>query len=1110
MKIIYRIVLSVVMAALLLASCQHNEHPIGLPSGEEVSVSISAVLPGDGGAVVKSNAVPGNGSEVNRCILEVYLIGDDNAASLYGKREIVEVTGLKASFDDLNLITGQKYRFVLWADHVEAPDTEDGLAADNFYDTDAEGIGLQNVTINDVKAYAGNDDQRDAFFYSSPEDVTVTGPADYTLDLKRPFGQLNIITTDYGLIPEDHNGLLPAKVQLTYKNIPTGINLLTGELLTTDTDGSVTTQEVAGTAVDIAGPAVEGNDDAKQLSFDYILAPATGQHVINELKMSFLKSDRSATGITDYTFKSLPVQRNYRTNVSGALLTDRAGLSIEVKPDFDETVTVAEQAETIEAAQLAINAGMTDIEFTKAVNGTITLPKGNKNYRIAFNEGTNGAITINGSDFTGNVEVENNGSSSNALAISLTNGSAEVKSGTWGNIEVKTGTGFVLGEKAEGKRLSTNRGKGDIEIYGKISTFLPDFMWSGTVTVFTVYEEEACKDAFASLISGDCEKIVLGSDITYQNSNILTISGDKALTVDLNGKTLILDGVRLYTDEGASLSFCDGTIECKNVAAGTYPLAVQENASMTLENVTILRPGGCAVGVSQTTNGGELNIRGCTIESLTYAVGTNASSPVSQNVEIVIENSTLTGYTPLFLNIPLKATVTGCKLKGSSQGMILRGGNATVRDCEIVLETSDAVNPLIYNQWGEGYEAHNASFDEHGWGEGNDVPNAALTIGNKSTGYQYPTVLKIENTSLAVTGPYAEHCYEVYVYANEETGMGVNITFDGATGFDEDVFYGNDGKNITVNGSALDLSNQVFEVTTLDELLASIQTLATSGGTLIITEGSDIQLAGDSFAEPLAINKPTVIRVNGTLTSKNPGFYLKNNSTLKIEGSGNVKFNSKIVFNYGMLTVTGGSYLTDDLDDGCVFGNVEETAVMILNDVTVNASRFAVAGRGRIEINGGVISSISCNWQGKLAYCVRAEGGGEMTIRDAEVNGIQGCIASIEGSHILLDNVRAAYAKNTEGRTDAWYALYPASLGVIEVLSGEYYSDRTPCCYASDDDIELNPIGRFIFKGGKYSSMPKVYNKSNETTSDAVAAPGYKFQQISDGSEYKYEVVPQQ
>lgn len=353
MKRIFNIAFAVAAAALLAASCQRNEHPMGYPSGEEVSVSISAVLPGDGGAVVKSNAEPGNGSEVNRCILEVYLIGDNNAASLYGKREIVKVTDLEASFDDLNLITGQKYRFVLWADHVETPNTEDGLAVDNFYDTDADGSGLQNVTMV-TTGYAGNDDQRDAFFYSSPEDVTVTGPADYTLDLKRPFGQLNIITTDYGLIPEDHNGLLPAKVQLTYKNIPTGINLLTGELLM-NTDGS-TAQEVIGTAVDIADLAVAENADAKQLSFDYILAPATGQHVINELKMSFLKSDGSATGITDYTFKSLPVQRNYRTNVSGALLTDRAGVDVKVEPGFGGDEEVIDGKLVISSVDRLMNA----------------------------------------------------------------------------------------------------------------------------------------------------------------------------------------------------------------------------------------------------------------------------------------------------------------------------------------------------------------------------------------------------------------------------------------------------------------------------------------------------------------------------------------------------------------------------------------------------------------------------------------------------------------------------------------------------------------------------------------------------------------------------------
>lgn len=1101
MKIQFSALAAAALALLLSTACQREELANDILPGEEVNVTISAVMP-SGGPEVKSAEDPGDGSAINRCVLGVYLV-NGSTQELYGYVMYEAVSGGTATFEDVALLTGYDYKLVFWADNVEEmPD----LSTDNHYTVSFAATAPQ-VSYKSEGTYTSSDDTRDAFF--GVFDLKgFSGTVEDSYTLTRPFGQLNIFTTDYSDIKS--KALKPAKVQITFPSIPTGMNLLTGAT----TSSTAVTGTVSSIPTLITSPVVSG---AKQLSFDYIFAPADQQLMLQNIKMAFFDESGNQLQIEPYTFPELPVQRNYRTNVSGALLTKSADLTITISKDFtgdfERDVTTVEETGDV---QSAISGGANQVYVTKPASSDITIP-------TSVSDEEDLAVTVNGASTDFSVKSEStsdeyagsfsigNGSEEkikNKLTINLPQATASVTSGSWSQVEATTAQNtIIIGRGAEVETLTVK--KGNVEIYGRVGNMEFDDQ-AGIVKVFTVYDDEAFEYALSLLLEGKCEKIVLASDITYQKAanTLHTISGDKTVTVDLNDRTLVLDGVRLYTDEGASLSFCDGTIECKNVAAGTYPLAVQDNASMVLENVRILRTGGCAVGVSDAKSGGKLNIRGCIIESLTFAVGTNASSPVSQNVEIVIENSTLTGYTPLFLNIPLKATVTGCTLKGSSQGMILRGGNATVRDCEIVLETSEAVNSLIKNEWGVGYEAHNASFNEHDWGSGNDVPNAALTIGNKGTGYQYPTVLNIENTSLAVTGPYVKHCHEVYVHANEGTGMGVNITFDGATGFEDDAVYGNDGKNITVNGSALDLSNQVFEVSTLEELLANIQTLATSGGTLIITEGSGIQLTGDSFTEPLAINKPTVIRVNGTLTSEDPGFYLKNNSTLKIEGSGNVKFNSKIVFNYGMLTVTGGSYHTDDLDDGCVFGNVEETAVMILNDVTVNASRFAVAGSGRIDINGGVISSISCNWQGKYAYCIRSENGGDMTIRDAEVNGIQGCIASIEGSHVLLDNVRA-YAKNTEGRADAWYALYPASLGVIEVLSGEYYSDRTPCCYASDDDIELNTIGRFILKGGKYSSMPKVYNKPNETTSDALAAPGYKFQEITGDSQFKYEVVPE-
>ena len=331
-------------ALLLLTSCQRDELQGGSISGEEVTVSISAVVPGDGGAVVKSNDNPGNGSDVNRCILEVYLLGGEDGsvtASLYGTRQVVKVENLTAAFEDLNLITGQKYRLVLWADHVENP--ESGLGTDLYYDTE----NLPSVSYKSGTEYESNEDSRDAFF--KVEEFELDGPEDRTVSLTRPFGQINIITTDYGLIPSTHSDLLPVKVKLAFPSIPTSIDLVNG---TVNDMAEVTTL----TAVDIAGLDVDGEEDSKQLSFDYILAPAEGQTVVSEFTMSFLKDDGTTPVAKDYTFENIPVQRNYRTNVSGALLTDRAGVNVKVEPGFDGDEEVIDGKLVISSVDRLMNA----------------------------------------------------------------------------------------------------------------------------------------------------------------------------------------------------------------------------------------------------------------------------------------------------------------------------------------------------------------------------------------------------------------------------------------------------------------------------------------------------------------------------------------------------------------------------------------------------------------------------------------------------------------------------------------------------------------------------------------------------------------------------------
>lgn len=283
-----------------------------------------------------------------------------------------------------------------------------------------------------------------------------------------------------------------------------------------------------------------------------------------------------------------------------------------------------------------------------------------------------------------------------------------------------------------------------------------------------------------------------------------------------------------------------------------------------------------------------------------------------------------------------------------------------------------------------------------------------------------------------------------------------------------------------------------------DDLMSAMSDIAVNGGAITIDESAAIAVSG---LGTLSIEKPTTITVNGSINSTEEEFMLVNNSTLILKGEGSVNLQRRVVENHGTLIVEGGHYGTKNKTGGTAFWNNSDGATMTLNNVEVDASHFAVAGKGRIEINGGRISSISSNKYGAWAYCIRAQEGGTMTIRDAVIEGVQGCIASIESSHIILENVKVSARNSEPGRQDAFYAIYAASLGEIEVISGDFYSDRTPCALASDDDLEGAHLGGFILKGGRFSSYPK-----NDDGSTWQPESGFKYEETEDAT-YPYEIV---
>lgn len=285
--------------------------------------------------------------------------------------------------------------------------------------------------------------------------------------------------------------------------------------------------------------------------------------------------------------------------------------------------------------------------------------------------------------------------------------------------------------------------------------------------------------------------ITLTSDIDMASSIVLRDPEIKT-ELDLNGNTLTFKANTLVNVAESEITFKNGTISAQNLPNVVNDLmAVGENGTIILDNVT-LNTNGSGIGTEQTKDGGHIIIRNSEIQASAYALSTNATLPVSQNVKIEITGSTLKSDTPLLINIPCDITVEDCNIFGTTQGTIIRGGTAKIINSSIT---------LTYD--GNDYEDIAAYFNNRNWGSGNMVNVAALTIGNKApSAYQYPTDVTLENTELILAGAHGSAFPALYAFANDGEGLGVTLTYDEASKFGGDLVYGSE--NIVVNGTAVE------------------------------------------------------------------------------------------------------------------------------------------------------------------------------------------------------------------------------------------------------------------------------------------------------------------
>ena len=299
---------------------------------------------------------------------------------------------------------------------------------------------------------------------------------------------------------------------------------------------------------------------------------------------------------------------------------------------------------------------------------------------------------------------------------------------------------------------------------------------------------------------------------------------------------------------------------------------------------------------------------------------------------------------------------------------------------------------------------------------------------------------------------------------------------------------------------------EVVEVATVADLATALE----KGGDVLVVNDLDLS----TMSTKINITEPTTMTLLPGITIKSDAqpAGIINDSELVINAEGaRMEMGRQVVWNHGNITVNGGYFSTNVNNGGTAFLNDESTdntnPTITLNNVTVDASFYAVNAFGTVNINGGTISSTSSNKYGAWAYCVKINKGGKLNIDGATINGVQGGVAVQDpGSYATIKNTNIFVRKSDESHNDAYYTLYAANSGVIEVQSGSFYSDNARCAYASDNDYSAYPNGTLILKGGKFSAKPLVDNNPDEIVSPVT---GFKYQEIAGDPLYKWEIVPE-
>lgn len=282
----------------ILVSCSQEADQV---VEESVEVNFSTAIPGQ----ISTRATD---LSVNKLVCAVF---DEHQEIVVS--EIIAITDPADIHFSPRLIKGRTYDVVFWA-------MKDG----NYDVTDLTEI---------VRSSNGSLNEADYDAFTATTNIKVDNSVTVPVTLTRPLAQLNI-----GVTQDDWNavvalGQTPASTSISYESYD-AFNALTGGLLMRNY-GSITRTAPASGTFDV------GSTTYKSLGSFYVFVDGTIEKRLSDLK--FTIKDESGDDIrSNVQIVNVPIQRNYKTNIVGGLLTGTITYNISLGgfADQDKNQTI--------------------------------------------------------------------------------------------------------------------------------------------------------------------------------------------------------------------------------------------------------------------------------------------------------------------------------------------------------------------------------------------------------------------------------------------------------------------------------------------------------------------------------------------------------------------------------------------------------------------------------------------------------------------------------------------------------------------------------------------------------------------------------------------------